>query len=96
MKTTPNFAYLPSANSRGVFIGTSKEGGQGTRWDPKRRARRGRIAAETRQMPRFRGSPWAARAAPPVARCPVVPLSAKAPSFGFAAPVFDRISSLGQ
>ena len=47
IKTTPNSAYLLSANPRGVFIGTSKNGGQGTRSDPKRRAWRRRMAAET-------------------------------------------------
>jgi len=57
IKTTPNSVYLPSENPRGVFIATSKEGGQGTRTDPKRRTRRHSMAAEMRQKPRFRGCP---------------------------------------
>ena len=96
MRTTLISAYLLLRNPRGVFIGAKGTRGQETRCDPKRRARRGRIAAETRQMSLFRGSPWAARAAPPAARYPVAPLSAKAPGFGFVAPDFDRICSLGQ
>ena len=83
-------------NPRGVFIGIRRTGGQGTGRDPKRRARRGRIAAETRQKRRFRGCPCAARAAPPVVRCLVVALSDKVVGFWFGAPGFDRTSSLGQ
>ena len=96
MKTTPKLCIFLLWNPRGVFIGFRGTGGQGTGCDPKRRARRGRIAAETRQKPRFRGSPGAARGAPPAARCPVVALSDKVPGFGFSAPGFGRISSLGQ
>ena len=57
----------------GVFIGAKGTGGQGTNPGPKRRARGGRIAAETRQMPRKRGITLAARAAPPAACRLVVP-----------------------
>ena len=50
---------------RGVYIGIREEGGQGTRRDPKRRARRRRMASFPRQKPHFRGCPWSACAAPP-------------------------------
>ena len=89
IKTTPNSGSACSGTPGGVFIGIRKTGTQGTRSDRKRRARLRRIAAKTRQMPRFRGITLAARAAPPAARRLVVPLSANAPGF-------DRVSSLGQ
>ena len=96
IKTTPNSRSACSGTPGGVFIGIRRTGTQGTRSDPKRRARLRRIAAETRQKPRFRGNTLAARAAPPVVRCLVVALSDKVAGFWFGAPGFDRISFLGQ
>ena len=48
MKTTLKLCISSLGNPRGVFIATREEGGQGTNPGPKRRARRGRMAAETR------------------------------------------------
>ena len=87
IKTTPKLAstlnLLQSRTPGGVFIASEERGTQGTRSDRKRRAWLRRIAAETRQKPRFRGNTFAARAAPPAARCPVVALSDKVAGFWF-------------
>ena len=53
MKTTPNSAYVPSANPRGVFIGTREEGGQGTNPGPKRGLDRISAAIRPRRTRRF-------------------------------------------
>ena len=89
MKNYPKLCISLLWNPRGVFIGIRGTWGQGTNPGPKRRARRGRMAAETRLGPRFRGPLVAARG-------PFCPLSGPVPGFVFAAPGFDRTSSLGQ
>ena len=96
IKITPNSAYLPSGNPTGVFIDTRATGGQGTDPGPKRAARRGRTAAETRLGPRFRGPLVAARVALRAARGPFCLLSGPVPGFVFAAPGFDKSAPLGQ
>ena len=97
MKNYPKLCiYLPSKNPRGVFIGTSKEGGQGTNPGPKHGRSRGRTTAKTRPRPRFRGPLVAARVALRAARGPFCLLSGPVPGFVFAAPGFNEISLLGQ
>ena len=54
------------------------------------------MAAEMRLWPRFRGHSAAMHARQPAALCPVAPLSAACPGFGFWVPDFDRITLLGQ
>ena len=81
MKTTPNSTYSRSGNPKGVFIATREEGGQGTNPGPKRRTRRGRMAARVELR---------------AARGPFCSLSESGPGFVFAAPGFDEISLLGQ
>ena len=75
------FGFLSTEEPRRVFIGIRDEGGQGTNPGPKRGAPRAHVAAETRHMPRFRGSTLAARAAPPA--CP--PQKLRAPRAHIAA-----------
>ena len=82
MKLLLKLCISPVWNPRGVFLGTREEGSQGTGPGPKRG--------------RGRSLTGAAHAALRAARGPVCPLSGPVPGFGFAAPDFDRISSLGQ
>ena len=81
MKTTLNSVSPKLWNPRGVFIAIREEGGQGTNPGPKRRARRGRMAAKTRPKPRFRGHQVTARAALRAARSLFCPLLGPVPSF---------------
>ena len=96
MKLLLKLCFLLLWNPRGVFIGIRGTGGQGTNPAPKQRARRGRMAAETRLGPRFCGPLVAARAALRAARGPFCPLSGPVPGFVFAAPGFDKSAPLGQ
>ena len=82
-------------NPKGIYRHQGYEG-PGDRSGPKRRARRGRRAAETRPKPRFRGHSMAARAALRATRGPVCVLSVPVPGFVFAAPDFDESALLGQ
>ena len=96
MKLLLKLCIYPTLEPQGVFIATREEGGQETGPGPKCGRGRGCTAAETRPRPRFRGPTRAARAALRAARGPVCPLSGPVPGFWFAAPGFDKISSLGQ
>ena len=56
IKNYPKTLHIsPTLELRGVFIGTRGTGGQGTNPGPKRGARRGRTATETRLGPCFCG-----------------------------------------
>ena len=95
-ETTLTLCIFPSSEPQWVLIGQ-----RGTKRSVRSRTSNlgawlHKIATETRHLPCFCDNAWEARAAPPAARFPDVPLSAILTGFQIWAPGFDKTDLQGQ